>query len=720
MSNKVFPLAVVFSFFLVSSALGQVPTQADTDDIVKITTKVVQVDVVVTDKKGVQVRDLKASDFELFQDGKVQKIVGFTYVPVQSLETTASGERPKQDPNVPVPPTVRTAPNAATRVIAFLIDDGGCGSSVWGMDSAKKAVQRFVGEQMLPTDMVAIYRTRAGSSAFQQYTSDKATLLKAADGISWRPPAGLCGTSDGSFTEAAKSNTYLKRTAEGAQAITIESDEERRIREFREDNIAKNAIVGVLGVFRYAVSGLERAPGRKTMFVLSDGLPLSDRQNRRSEAAQVMRDLTDAANRAGVVVHTYSLRGSSIPGMIESKDEVYVEDNFNATEAISRGRIDQERRDRDGLQTLAYDTGGEFYAPSGIPDKLIAKTLERESGYYLLAYEPDENTFKGKSFNTIDVKVKLPDLNVSHRSGFIPTVDAAPVRRKSKSAESDLYEAIAAPLARPGLGVDLSANYVSGDAGESFVRSLFHVDGRELTFVDDGGQKKLVIDVVAVTMNEKNEVIDEFNRTHTLKVDPATAARINRDGLVYSTDVAVKKSGSYNFRVAVRDANTKMIGTAAQIVQIPDLKRSEVFVAGLSVAGVDGNGKFERLAPTTAANAITLPSSGATPAIRRFKRGSVIAYSYAIYNAKLSKSAGKPQLAISVNLYKDGKLLVEGKQNTAEIESQTDWSRIRDFAYMRLDATAEPGEYALQIVVRDLLGGKDAVTSQSIDFEVVE
>jgi hypothetical protein len=69
-------------------------------------------------------------------------------------------------------------------------------------------------------------------------------------------------------------------------------------------------------------------------------------------------------------------------------------------------------------------------------------------------------------------------------------------------------------------------------------------------------------------------------------------------------------------------------------------------------------------------------------------------------------------------LLNDGKILIEGAQNTAEIEQQTDWSRIKDFAYMRLNPNAEPGDYSLQIVVRDLLGGKDAVTSQSIDFVV--
>ena len=87
-------------FMLVASAstvsLNQVPAPSgtpDVDDVVKITTKLVQVDVVVTDKKGKQVRDLRPGDFELLQDGKPQQIVGMTYVSLEEL----SAAKPEAD-----------------------------------------------------------------------------------------------------------------------------------------------------------------------------------------------------------------------------------------------------------------------------------------------------------------------------------------------------------------------------------------------------------------------------------------------------------------------------------------------------------------------------------------------------------------------------------------------------------------------------------------------
>src|SRR6266850_5623468 len=51
----------------------------DDQEVVRITTNLVQVDVVVT-REGKQVTDLKPEDFELFEDGRPQKITNFSYV----------------------------------------------------------------------------------------------------------------------------------------------------------------------------------------------------------------------------------------------------------------------------------------------------------------------------------------------------------------------------------------------------------------------------------------------------------------------------------------------------------------------------------------------------------------------------------------------------------------------------------------------------------------
>ena len=155
-------------------------------------------------------------------------------------------------------------------------------------------------------------------------------------------------------------------------------------------------------------------------------------------------------------------------------------------------------------------------------------------------------------------------------------------------------------------------------------------------------------------------------------------------------------------------------------VVVTDLRRSDVFLSGLAVSAVDQTGKFETVGATTAETAISLPNSVSTPSIRKFRGGSVIAFAYSVYNARTDKATGRPSLAVTVNLYKDGKVVMPGSENPAQLEAQPDWTRINDYGYLRLRPEIARGDYALQVIVRDLLGGKNSVTSQWIDLEVVD
>ncbi len=717
-------VSLAFALLLFSvPMLAQVQPQASPsgdDAVVKITSKLVQLDMIVVDKDGKQVRDLASSDFDILQDGKPQRITAFSYVNKENKPSPASVVTKAAEKSGAIPPPVKITASNAGRIITFIVDDGNCAASMVGMTAAREGIQKFVREQMEPTDMVAVYQTRSGSSVFQQYTNDKERLLKAASKVKWTPQGGCSG--DGSFYDAARSNTFIKIGPQGTSTVTIETPEEKKIRESREDLTKNNAVVGALGVIRYVVQGLQKIPGRKVVFLMSDGMSVRSRSGERLTAADIMRDLTDLSNRASVVFNTIDVRGLFDPRMIEARDEVYADDDtMMATTNIGNDREDQVRNSQVGLDFIARETGGRFYQGSNFLDVPIKKAMSYETGYYLLAYEPDDDTFKSKKFNKIEVKVKREGLKVVSRTGFLGFITES-AKPKRRSENSELYEAIASPLPVPGLDVELTAYFGNSQEAGNFVRSFFHLDGSELKFVDDAaGMKKAVFDVVAVTMNEKNDVVDEFNRTHTLRLPAAAMPFIVQNGLVYSADVPIKKPGTYNFRVAVRDGTTKVLGSAGQMVTIPDLKKSGLYVSGLTIAEVDSAGKFELPATPTALTAFVLPRTMSVPAIRKFRRGSTLAYAYTVYNAKLDTGAAAPRLTVQMNLYKDGNPVIEGTAQPAELRNQTDWSRINDFAYVRLRPDIEAGEYTMQIIVRDSSpGAKNAVSSQWVDFQIVD
>lgn len=701
-----------------SNVRGQTASPTPDSDVVKITSKIVQLDLIVVDKDGKQVTDLTADDFEVLQDRKPQKISGFSYVDKVAQQQAQSERIKKKDEKTgTIPPPVKLTPLNAGRVITFIVDDGNCAYSTTGAIASREGIQKFLREQMLPNDLVAIYQTRSGSSVFQQYTNDRAYLLKIARKIQWFPATGSCSSGDGSFFAAARSNTYIKRTPGSTTTQTIESDSDKKAREYSEDQTSNNQVVGTLGVIRYVVKGLQRIPGRKVVFLLSDGMPLVGRGGELLSATDALQDLTELSNRASVVFNTIDSRGMFNERMIEARDEVYGDD-FLQSDMIGAERARSVANSRDGLAFLARETGGRFYQNQNFLDWPIRKALAVETGYYLIAYEPSDETFKGKKFNKIEVKVKRPGLKVVSRTGFLPVVTETS-KPKRRSENSELYEAIVSPLPTPGFDVDLTAYFANSPEAGNYVRSFFHVGGADIKFVDEpGGYKRAILDVVAVTMNEKSEVVDEFTRTHTIKLNAASLDAVRQNGLVYSVDVPIKKAGTYNFRVAVRDSSG-MLGSAGQMVEIPDLRKSHLFLSGLAVTQADAQGKFELPGASTAASAFAVPATTAVYAIRGFRPGAVLAYAYNIYNARIDKASGRPQMTVQVNLYKDGKLVLEGAPQPADFQKQSDWSRIQDFGYMRLKPEMEPGSYTMQVVVKDILADPNkAASSQWVDFDV--
>lgn len=686
------------------------PPQNQQDEVVRITTNLVQLDAIVTDEKGNHVKNLSAGDFEIYQDGKLQKITGFSYINTENSARSSSPETKKTDKNAPLPPPNRVASMGGGRIITFIVDDGNCAASRVGMLAAREALEKFVNEQMLPNDLVAIYQTRAGSSLWQQYTSDKSRLLQTARRIRWYPNPGLCSITGGDFFETAQNDSTLRRSGQG----TFESDVDRQRRQAAEDFDRDNQVVGSIGLMRYVIRGLDRVPGRKVVFFLSDGLPLRSRNGGFGRAFDALRGLTDMANRASVVFNSVDVRGVFSGSFIGADDDV----SADGTERLTADRQTEIRSSQEGLSYLAEETGGNFYRNQNFLDKPIRQALSLEKGYYLLAYEPDDDTFKGKNFNKIEIKLKRPDLKVFSRAGFLGRTDEA-AKPKKRTGDSELYEAIVAPLPRAGLNLQLTAFFGNTPTEGNFVRALLHLDGNEITFIDDANSyKKAVFDVVGVTLDEKNEVVDEFTRTHTFKIEAAAIPLIKKNGLIYSTDVPVKKAGTYNFRVALRDAANRMLGTASQMIQVPDLKKNKLFLSGLTVAQVDQNGKFASPSAVKPENALSVTASRAVPAIRQFHRGAVMAYSYTLYNAQTDKTTNQPKLLVQVNLYRDGKIISEGQPKPAELEKQMDLARINDYGYLRLNQNATPGDYALQIIVKDLQTNQTA--SQLIDFEVTQ
>jgi len=702
-----FFLALAFAIPLYAQQPSPTPTA---DDTVRITTSLVQLDVVVTDKSGKTVPGLKPEDFQIYQDGKLRTITNLQYVDSQTGEKTqiiAKGQKvEKIDKKIITPPpaNVRSAPG---RIITFVLDDGDCSISFGDLDSMKDTMQKIVREQMQPGDRVAIYRTARGASLLPIYTSNKDVLLRE---IGRMHPQMQCSTA---FDPARNMDT-------GKPGGTFETQRDKDNKAASDNKQNSHNLVGNLYVLNAAIERLTKVEGRKIVFLLGEGIPLvvQDGEDKMfhvdTDVYDSLRQITEKALRASVVINTVSIAGVTIPGMIGAEDDV----SPNNTTSLSQSRIAADHARSEGVSLLAYATGGTYIHGQNFPKGAIEKTLEKQTAYYLISYEPDEETFKGKAFHKIEVKLMNPELRAVSRNGFYGRTDdiARPVY---KTADSPMYQAMDSPLNVDGMNIGLTI--LKGNAAQtgSFARPLFHVEGSDLTFLDDAdGGKKVVLDVVAVTLDEQAKLVSEFNRTYTLHVPQVSLALAMRNGLDFATDIPIKKPGIYSLRLAVRDQPSKRLGSASDYFQIDDIIKGRFAIEGLITTGVDIGNSAALSKTAISDSAISIVSDLSVPSIRKYPHGSRLTYSYVIYNAKIDPGTQMPRLTRQVRLYNNGNLIFDGPETPTTSSLPTDALRINDFGNITVNAGVKSGEYALQIIVRDKIANK--VSSQWIDFEVVD
>ncbi|MGD9588903.1 MAG: VWA domain-containing protein [Pyrinomonadaceae bacterium] len=706
--NILFLLAS-FSFLFVSSIVSQSPSSTPVDDErpVKITTNLIQVDVSVVGKDGKPVRGLRAEDFRVFQDGREQKISAVTYVDEADQNGPAVRPRPSgnEERKIGTPPTA--ARSWQGRVVTFVVDDGNCLATPIGTAGIRDAIKRFVDEQMRPDDRVAIYRTATGSSMLQTYTSNKEVIKRLAGRISLIGARGC-----GSTYEAFRDNSTIKFTGSGAESF--ENAESKKAREDREDNERRNQIVGTLGVLEFVVERLKGLPQRKAIFLMSEGIAA----NFKDDTYERLRDLADTAARSSVVIHTMSAKGVIGPGFLSAQDEVLpgIIGGQDNTGPASEARAAEERALSEGLGYLAYQTGGRFVQSSNRLEVDVERILDGQSGFYLVAYEPDDETFKGKDFHRIEVKLARPDLSVASRKGFLSRTDveARPVIYRSQ--DGPLFQAIASPFSEP--GIDIRPTLLTGRTEKEgpYIRLLFHLSGSDLALVPDGTGRKGSIDVVAVILDEKARVAAEFNRTYPIRVPAAGVATVERGGVSFVTDIPLKKAGIYSARIAVRNNTSKKLGSAGEVIEIPEAKSGEIRIGGLVATGLgeDGRPMLPAARPINAAFGPVL--SAADPAVRRFTRGSTMAYAYSVYNPGYRSGGPQPQLTKELKLFRNSVEIAAVPE--AAVNGRIGVGQVDDSGVIRIAEDTQTGEYILQVIVRDR--SRRSVASHWIDFEVVD
>jgi hypothetical protein len=371
---------------------------------------------------------------------------------------------------------------------------------------------------------------------------------------------------------------------------------------------------------------------------------------------------------------------------------------------------------------LTSRTGG--FAVRNLNDmpRALGRIMEDLRGYYLLGYRPRGETFNRK-FHRIAVRVKnRPDLSVRSRRGFFGVPEEE--RAEPRTTGDRFALALTSPFGAGDIGVQLTPIFADEEKQGPFLRALLHIDPDGLTFAPEAdGWEKSEIVLRAILFGDNGQVAEDHRQAFALRVRGDTLRHIRRHGLEYTFHVPARKPGPYQLRVAVLDRASSRIGSAGQFLEVPDLKKKQLAVSGIVMSGVNPADDAAQAGPRNAAPegaGESRPDPEASPSVRRFRQNAQLDYSFIIYNARAGKD-GRPGLLTQTRLYHGGRLVFSGEERPVPAEGQADPKRLSVGGRFGLGNGLPPGEYVLQVVVRDALArGEQATASQWIDFEVIK
>ena len=262
-SKCVLAIVSVLAFCL-AKGYTQQSSSPDGTETIKVETRVVLVDTVVTDKKGHYIQDLTASNFKVWEDGKEQAVTSFT----------------REDSN-PDP----AHPHKHYLVLFFDNSTMEFGDQA----KAREAAAKFIDSNAGPDHLIAIVEFGGTLRITQNFTTDSDRLKKVVAGVRFSTVSPNGPSPDLASTAGPQSSAPTLGTPGFGG---LEADFGARSVFLALRNIAK---------------GLAAAPGRKTLVMLSAGFPMT------MELESELNAVIDACNKANVAVYPVDVRGLVAP-----------------------------------------------------------------------------------------------------------------------------------------------------------------------------------------------------------------------------------------------------------------------------------------------------------------------------------------------------------------------------------------------------------------------
>jgi VWFA-related protein len=519
----------------------------------KVQTDIVLTNVVVRDKKTSQVvKGLKQSDFTILENGKPQTIGSFDYQNVDEAavlreNSTVTGKATIADL---LNRDFAASPAALRdhRLIVMFFDLSSMQSE--DIDRAVEAAQDYVNKKMQPADLVALVSMATGLSMDQDFTSDKAALLKGLGKYNGTEGTGFANGNEGGNSGG---------TSDDASSFTADDSEYNSLNTDRE-----------LYAIRTIAKSLERVDQRKSMLYFSGGLTRQGVENQAS-----MRAATNEAVKANMAIYSVDSRGLEAMPPVGNASKGSLRGTAAYTGGAMQSQLDANFGSQETLATLSSDTGGKAFFDSNDFAPAFQQVQHDTEAYYILGFH-SSNPARDGSYRHLTVKLNRNDVKMDYRPGYYAPADFQ--HQKTEDREVALTEQLQSDLPATDVAVYLQALYFRLDSDKFFIPVSLIVPGSQIHSVKNGDRDKANIDVAGQVKNAQGIVVG--NVRDNVKLTLGTAQQVQRKNIQYSTGFTLAP-GKYHLKFVVRENQTGAMGSFETDLQVPDLKKSPLKLSSI-------------------------------------------------------------------------------------------------------------------------------------------
>ena len=536
-----------------TNAFAQQPAPQDSGATLtlRVQSDIVLTNVVVRDKTGAAVRDLKASDFTILENGKPQKLASFDFQNVD--EAAALNEK-----------NTVTGHALDSKSVADLLNNGGLGTTPNATlrdhrlivmffdlssmqpedtDRAVQAAQDYIKSKMQPADLVAAVSLGTSLSMDQDFTADKSLLLRAVGKYN--------GTEGTGFANGGQTGSTAG-TADDASSFAADDTEYNSLNTDRE-----------LFAIQQIARSLERVDQHKSLLYFSGGLTRNGIENQAS-----MRAATNAAVRANLAIYSVDSRGLEALPPVGNASTGSLRGVSAYNGGAAQSQLDANFGSQETLGTLASDTGGKFFSDSNDFAPAFQQVQRDTEAYYILGFRSANPAHDG-SFRHLTVRVNRPGLKLEYRPGYYAQADFQ--HQKNEDREQALEDQLRSDLPATDVALYLQALYFRLPDNRSFVPVSLIVPGSQIPFLKNGDRSKANIDILGQVKDAQGIVVGNVRDTVKLALD--AAQQVQRKNIQYGTAFTLAP-GRYHLKFVVRENQTGNMGSFETDLRVPDLSKA--------------------------------------------------------------------------------------------------------------------------------------------------